>query len=497
MKRYLGLILAAFLLLSLFAGCGGSGSPDSTDQTTAASGTVPATTVDPFDVTYSASWTDEQWLAYEQQLDFGGYKFKLSITDSGRTPFALGEDGTAPEGQVYDEWRDTINDLEADLNVDIEYVPGVADDSEQYYAYVLAGQNPADFYEIKTHTWFPLYAKRALVKLNSDEIKQSGFDVDNPKLFYQPFTHAWDVNGDTYGVRYASRYYLPEAGWVLYYNKALVKAAGVEDICKVVRDGDWTFDYFLDLARKITKDTDADGTNDVWGIATGYLGYGEEVLLTGGKIVDWVDGKLTTQINSAQALKAYQFLDSVANSGYIVQTKEGANPTYREGHIMFKQGEVGLLWSEMNKASPLGRDPSDLWDASIDFGILPTPKADKNSDYANVLGGVKYDVMLITNPDKAKSAAIYAAFSRRQNDEDVESNIALYLQDENDRDSMDMLTNYIFSKPVANWSWCSVKHNDTYRQEVVYRIFDTGDSVSAIVESAKPVLQSILDELTK
>jgi hypothetical protein len=158
---------------------------------------------------------------------------------------------------------------------------------------------------------------------------------------------------------------------------------------------------------------------------------------------------------------------------------------------------VGLLWSEMNKASPLGRDPSDLWDASIDFGILPTPKADKNSDYANVLGGVKYDVMLITNPDKAKSAAIYAAFSRRQNDEDVESNIALYLQDENDRDSMDMLTNYIFSKPVANWSWCSVKHNDTYRQEVVYRIFDTGDSVSAIVESAKPVLQSILDELTK
>ena len=53
------------------------------------------------------------------------------------------------------------------------------------------------------------------------------------------------------------------------------------------------------------------------------------------------------------------------------------------------------------------------------------------------------------------------------------------------------------NSPVANWSWCSVDHNDTYRAEVVYKIFDEELSPASIVESAKPRLQALLDALNR
>jgi hypothetical protein len=187
MKRSLGIFLVLIMLSAAFVGCSGADTKQTTDSTSDTSANTQATTVDPYDLAYSSTWTDEQWVAYEEQLDFNNYKFRISITDSVRTPFALGEGAAQPEGQVYDEWRETINQLESDMNIDVEYISGVADDSEHYYAYILSGDNPADFYEIKTHTWFPLYAKNGLVKLNSDEIKNAGFDVNNEKLFYQPF----------------------------------------------------------------------------------------------------------------------------------------------------------------------------------------------------------------------------------------------------------------------------------------------------------------------
>lgn len=504
-KRLLLVLLAVLMLATLFGACGDSNDPaESTpaptaDSTTSApdsqpSETTPAETDDPFDLSQSSTWTDEQWLAYEQQLDFDGRTFMLSVDRNDRTPFL--EDGQVKEDAVGQEQFEVWTQLEEDLNIHIEYMDSVGD-STQALTWTVSGDNPADFYEIKTHTWFPIYAAGGLVALNSEEILSAGLDVNNEKLLYQPFTHAWDINGDTYGVRYASKFLPPEAGWVMFFNKDLVKSVGVDDLYQVVRDGDWTWDYFLELAGKLTKDNDGDGQNDTWGLATGYLGYGEEVLLAGGKIVDWVDGRLTSLIDSTEALETYEFLDKVANSGYLCENQEGANATYKEGHLMFKDGQVGLLWSEMNRAVRGRTGSTDLALAEIEWGTIPTPKADKDADYMNVLGGVKYDVMLVTNKDKATSAAIYAAFARRQNDTDIATCLKQYLQDDDDTDSLDMMENYIFSSPVANWSWCSVDHNDTYRAEVVYKIFDEELSPASIVESAKPRLQALLDALNR
>ena len=515
MKRLLPLVLALVMVAALFAGCGGKEEPAATTEatttatteattaatteatteaTTAAStaATTPATTPDPFDLAYSADWDADQWLAYEKQLDFGGRVFTISTSYKDRTPFA--EDGSVRNDALSDEWYDMWSELETDLNVAIEWMDEIGD-LEDFLPWVIAGDNYADVYTLKTHTWFPVYAKGALVKWNSDAMLANGLDVNNEQFFYQPFTHAWDVQGDTYGVRMASKFVPPEAGWVMYFNKGLIASAGCPDLYEVVRNGEWTWDYFLELSGNVTKDNDGDGINDTWGIATGYLGFGEEVLLNGGKIVDWVDGKLTCLIDSVEALDTYEFLDKVANSGYLCENLTGANATYKEGHQMFRDGQVGFLWSEMSRAVRGLESSTALTGASMDWGTVPTPKANKEAEYMNILGGVKYDVMFTNNKEQDISAQIYAAFARRHNDVDVNSCLTRYLQYDEDLESLDMLENYIFAKPVANWSWCSEEHNDTYRAEVVYKIFDETLAPSALVEANRPVLQNILDQL--
>ena len=526
-KRIVSLLLAVLMVAALFCACAGEENPADTTAATTTAATTEATTTeattteattteattteattteattteattteDPFDLSKSSTWTDDQWLAYEQQLDFGGREFILSINTDDYSPYSF-TDGvqSVRDSEICAEWDEVLQQLQDDLNITITYISSLGDGAEAM-TYFMAGDCPADFYNLKTHTWFPIYSIGGLVKLNSDEMLAAGLDVNNEKLFYQPFTHAWDVKGDTYGLRYASKFLPPEAGWVLFYNKDLVAATGT-DICQLVRDGDWTWDAFYELAGKLTQDTDGDGTNDIWGIATGYLGFGEEVLLTGGKIVDWQDGKLTSMINSTEAMEAYTFMDKVANSGYIVQNLEGANATYKEGHLAFKTGTVGLLWSEMPLARRGLSGSTKLAEAEISWGTVPTPKATKEADYGNILGGVRYDCMFITNKTQAESAAIYAAYSRRQNTTDVEECMKEYLQDYDDEESLEMIRDYIFAKPVANWSWCSVEHNDTYRAELVYKIFDEELAPSSLVESVQPKLQQLLDALNK
>ena len=481
-KRLIPLLLAILMIAALAAGCSGDKEP--TDQTGGL-----------YDLSKSSAWTDEQWLAYEKTLDFGGREFTVMFKPNDRTPYDA--NGAQIETDAALKTKDIWDQLEADLNIKIVNLGAVPSGSDQMLAWLVANENPADIYEIKTNSWFPLYAINGLVKWNSEEMLANGLDINNPKFFYQEFTHAWDINGDTYGARFASEVQPPEAGWVCFFNKDLVKAVGVPDLYQVVRDGDWTWDFFYELGGKITKDTDADGINDQFGLATGYLGYGEEVLLNDAAVVEWKDGKMVSTIDSPKAIETYEFLRKVAKSGYLCKNKEGVSASYGEGHQMFKAGQVGILWSEMRLATRGRMTDTSLYDAECSWGTIPTPKAAKDSDYKNVLGGVRHDLMFTTNKERDISTKIYAAFARRQNVEDYESLLVNYLQDLDDADSLDMMKNYIFSKPVANFSWCSVEHNDTYRAEVVYKLFDEETSPSALVEAAKPVLQSLLDKLSK
>ena len=162
--------------------------------------------------------------------------------------------------------------------------------------------------------------------------------------------------------------------------------------------------------------------------------------------------------------------------------------------MAFREGKVAFLWSELSRSSYLNKGGStSIQDSDMDWGILPLPKM-PGGEYMNILGGVTFDLMMTTNKNIEESAMIYAAFARRDNDVEWKDYLDLYTQDGDDG-SLEMLSEYIYPNTVANWSWVSVDHNDTYRAEIVYKIFDENASYSALIEAVKPKLQNLLDSL--
>jgi ABC-type glycerol-3-phosphate transport system substrate-binding protein len=60
----------------------------------------------------------------------------------------------------------------------------------------------------------------------------------------------------------------PEPRQCLFFNKKVLEDAGIDwnTIYDMQRDGTWTWDAFEKLCAQLTKDTDANGVNDIYGL---------------------------------------------------------------------------------------------------------------------------------------------------------------------------------------------------------------------------------------
>lgn len=475
--RILSLLLAVLMLAVCFAACksDNQNDPKKDDQK--------------LDLTQTDSWTDDQWLAYEQSLDFGGQTFTLMSHQAFRRSPSL-EDPTLIDTEMDELFRQ----LEQDLNIVINVIDTASPTAENIALWVTGGENPADIYEHRPAHWLQYAAKGALFNWGSEEAKSYGVNVNNEKLFYQPWTHAWDVKGATYGVRYASKFYPPEAGWIMLYNEDLLAANGISDLEERVRNGEWTWDYFLECAKACTKDVDADGIPDTWGIATGYAGYGEEVVAGGGNIVTMTDGKLTCTLNTPASLEGLTFMSQMASSGYVMQNADDQNIGYGEGHTGFAAGEVAFLYTELRILATKGySDEFGMRKTEVTWGILPVP-VKAGEPYRNIIGNHDSDFMLMTNQNREFSVKVYAAFARRQNDVNWKDCVAdAYLQDPNDEGKADILINYVLPNVTANYQWCANEVNNLYRKEVVFPLFDENASPTALAEAVSAKIQAELD----
>ena len=117
------------------------------------------------------------------------------------------------------------------------------------------------------------------------------------------FTSALDIIKDGEGKVWGVTHSLAAAG--VLYNKNLFDEYGVEYPTE-----DWTFQDMLDMAQKLTKDTDGDGKTDVYGLATGEnitTGWLPFVLATGGAPINETQTKsLFNDTKTLEGLKKYR-----------------------------------------------------------------------------------------------------------------------------------------------------------------------------------------------
>lgn len=153
---------------------------------------------------------------------------------------------------------------------------------------------------------------------------------------------------------------------VIFINKDLFKKYNVPLPNKY-----WSFDDFLILAQKLTKDTNKDGKTDIWGISFEenlyfYLPY---LMSEGGGLLS--DDAKTVIIDSPESIKGLQFYSDLRNKYKVAPKKaESASATMAQ---LFLQGKLAMHLS--------GRwlVPKYREEAKFDWNVINFPSGDKGS----------------------------------------------------------------------------------------------------------------------
>lgn len=155
---------------------------------------------------------------------------------------------------------------------------------------------------------------------------------------------------------------------VLFYNKKLLREAGLAYPPNTWENDWWDWDTFLDYAKKLSKDTDGDGRNDQFGVVTDrniwdvemwvYQNKGEVMTEDGSKCV----------IDTQEAIEAVQFLADLSLKHHVAPTQNQVTTFGSTNYQMFEMGKAAMF-------------PSGFWRIGefskiegLEFGIAPLPK---------------------------------------------------------------------------------------------------------------------------
>lgn len=208
-----------------------------------------------------------------------------------------------------------------------------------------------------------------------------------PNTYFDPSSDKWNaaerefmtINGKLYGLYSGNS----EPRGCLYFNKRVLQEAGIDwnTIYDLQKDGKWTWKAFEDMLAQITKDTDNDGVNDIYGI----LGSGDDmyvcaVFSNGGSFFDFdADGKLQPTMNSDATIEALNWGKGIQEK-YWAPTPEGANwDWYKDA---WKQGYCGFY---MYQTYGGFNDNSEMADMADEWGCVAFPVPNEGDTYITVV----------------------------------------------------------------------------------------------------------------
>lgn len=464
--RIISFLLAMAMVAALMAGCNKTEQkPDSTTPVPTSGGTT----------------TAEQTTAPEFRT-FNGRKFTIGGQHLHQQWQARPDESLleAEKQEIYDKFQD-------DLKIELELI--IEGDLQSVLTSLMGGTIPTDAISMKMSGWLPLAIQGLILPYDDPRIVEGGLNVNDPNVFFQPFTQAHVYKDKVYGAMWNGSHFICEFGWCIYFNKQLVADAGVSNLYQVVRDGKWDWNYYRDLAKKTTKDYDGDGQMDVYGIGT--FGYGTELFTKpGGEFIRDVNGKMTVMLDQPAALEALEFTRQFA---YLDQVRHPDD--YGPVHRAFTDGKVAMVWGEQwnTRADDLGFQKTE-----INYGLVPMPKSPDADYYANVLGGV-YSISIFSghkDENIKDTAYILSELGRRfTNDDWQETYRDVDLR--GDAEALEMVVDYIWPHTFPDYTWASDVVRESFRNNI-YLPMTVGEGTPVqLVEQYKAELQAEVDALFK
>jgi multiple sugar transport system substrate-binding protein len=158
--------------------------------------------------------------------------------------------GSPVSNQLYQDLIDEFEKKNHDIRVELMMLPW-----SHYHRKVLtmtAVGSKLDFMRL-ANSYFPRFVeKKALLPLD-EYIRRDkvGIDLND---FYPEALMGCEAEGHIYGLP------VDIAGWAIYYNRGIFDRAGLP-----YPERSWTWEIFLDVARKLTQDLNGDGIIDQYG----------------------------------------------------------------------------------------------------------------------------------------------------------------------------------------------------------------------------------------
>ncbi len=294
-KRILSSVLAAATVISV-AGCnGGSGRQEvSTTTNAATTTTVATTTLDTDEAVQDAVENIAEDTKLELTVDkkikwlaWWDIDETQAAAELFKSQYGIPEEGDASYG------ADFANEIFVWTNV------AYADRYDKLGQLVAAGDSPDIFpFEIG---YFPISAYMNMFQPIDGIVDTTTEDWSAYRSVMDEFM--WDNKNWCAIVDINPNY-------VLWYRKTIIDEVGLEDPYELYKNGEWTWDKFLEMAEVFQNSGDSKYVIDGWNVPDGFLA------TTGTPLVSIEDGKLVHHLNDPAVEKCMTFIEKLATEDY-------------------------------------------------------------------------------------------------------------------------------------------------------------------------------------
>jgi len=369
---------------------------------------------------------------------------------------------------------------------------------ENMRAKIMSGEKIADVIHIASNKLLPSITAGYVQSLSNVE----GLYPDDYR-WVDATTNMATYNGECYGLNFMRP---SEVRTCLLYNREILKESGVEeDIVQLVRDKQWTFDKFEEIAKKCTRDKNGDGTIDVYGLyvaVTQQLGI-SMINANGGNLVAvGEDGLAKENFNSQEAVTALNYLSKWINQDGIVANVYGSMSqlglTTQNYANYFANGECAFLscesWLDTQYLKKIAGD--------LDFGMVPMPMGPDADEYiTSAYNGLVFAIPSTNTEDLDKTVIVLNALAKAVAGEESEEDSAFdydiemsYFQ-KGDTDSVEMYKLILDSSYVDLGTGISDMLSDFGTKCVIDACYRNVGTPAAALEAVSGTYQDVIDSV--